>query len=67
MQEGISLDEAIRYAKEKGIDDPLVECHIHNVSIKLSELSSMSRCALEEGIDTTPEFPCILTENRVIS
>ena len=60
--ERVSMAEAIRLAAERGIHDPIVECHDHGVKMKLSELSPMALMALEAGLDVDGE--CLLLSKK---
>jgi hypothetical protein len=53
-----SFEKAVRLARKRGVEDPLVECHEHGVKLRLSELSPIALLALEAGLDAEGE--CLL-------
>lgn len=58
----VTLSEAIRLAREAGINDPMVTCHDHGGSVRLSKMSPIARLALEDGIDTVDR--CLLLDGQ---
>lgn len=53
-----SVHAAIKAARAKGIEDPLIECEEHGTSIRLSQMSPIALMALEAGLDA--EETCLL-------
>lgn len=45
-------------------DDDEVVCKAHGVKTTWGALDPIQRLAVEEGIDTVPELPCLLTKNE---
>lgn len=41
-------------------DSDEVKCLIHNLTTTWGELSSIQQLAVEEGLDTTEDLPCLL-------
>lgn len=45
-------------------DDDVVECHEHGVKTTWGALTPIQQLALEEGLDTVAEAPCIFLPER---
>ncbi len=45
-------------------DTDVVECHEHGYKTTWGELDALQRLALEDGLDTVPHLPCILSKKN---
>ena len=53
----IKMEDGSRYAPK---DSDPVECHEHGTRTTWGALDAIQQLALSEGLDTTPDLPCLL-------
>jgi hypothetical protein len=46
-------------------DSDPVECHVHGVKTTWGALDAIQRLAVEEGLDTSDDLPCLLAPREV--
>lgn len=50
--------------KHKMEDSDVITCETHNVEITYGSLDPIQQLAFLEGLDTTPDMPCLLIERN---
>jgi len=54
--------EILARLKERGIDNPVIKCADHGFEGRYNDLSPHAKIALEAGLDSMPDAPCLLAE-----